>query len=342
MKIEICLYPSQDWDNFVSKYSDLIFHYSIWGKVISKAFNSNLLYFCLKNNSGEILLGMPSIVLDFKIVRILYAFIPYGGIIGEKEYIQDFFNLLENLVKENHVDQIRIVESPTTKYGDLDGYTKLTIPQHIIPIGRLNSEDLWNGYLPSVRKAIRRARKFGVEISPIKGREEIPEFYNLYLAMVKRNNTFAKYPVSLTFAIYDYLITSNQANILFAEYEGKKIAGICLIYSKKYVHEFQHGSLANYFNMRPNDLLIHQVIEDAILKGKDYFDFGSSPPGALSLMRFKEKWGAERFELNTYDKKLNLFSCFIWEKALKLANTKIGAGLINLARKMNYSKTFKF
>ena len=68
----------------------------------------------------------------------------------------------------------------------------------------------------------------------------------------------------------------------------------------------------------------------------------NSPPGDSPLIRFKEKWGAARFELNTYDMKLNPFNCFIWEKALKLANTKIGAGLINLARKMNYSKTLKF
>lgn len=342
MKIEISLYPSEDWDNFASKYSDLIFHYSIWGKVISKAFNSNLQYFCLKNESGEILLGMPSIVLDFKIIRILYAFILYGGIIGEKEYIPDFLNLLEKSLRSNHVDQVRIVESPVTKNGDLKGYSKITTPQHAIYLGKLNCEDLWNGYSQRVRRDIRRAGKLGVEIRAIKGREEIPEFYNLYLATIDRNNAIVKYPITLALAIYDHLITSSQANILFAEYEGKKIAGICLIYSKKYVHAFQNGSLPRYFKMRPNDLLIHHAIEGAILKGKDYFDFMNSPPGDLPLIRFKEKWGAERFELNTYDKKLDLFSCFIWEKALKLANTKIGAGLVNLARKMNHGKTFKF
>lgn len=275
-------------------------------------------------------------ILDFKLIRILYALIPYGGIIGEKKYIPEFLNLLEKQLRENHVDQIRVVESPTTKNGDLKGYSKLAIPQHVMSLGILNCEDLWNGYLSSVRRAIRKARKFGVEISPIKGREEIPEFYNLYLAMVRRNNTIAKYPITLALAIYDHLITSSQANILFAEYEGKKIAGICLIYSKKYVHYFQHGSLSIYFNIRPNDLLIHHAIEDAILNGKDYFDFMNSPPADLSLMRFKEKWGAERFELNTYDKKLNLFSCFLWENALKLASTRIGARLVNFIRKTNY------
>ena len=103
--------PGKDWDEFASRYTDLIFYQSIWSELLRKGLGGQPLYFYLKEG-GEIVAGLPGVLLTFSFFKILYASIPYGGLIGKKDFFPLFMELIEKEFERKGIDQVRITESP--------------------------------------------------------------------------------------------------------------------------------------------------------------------------------------------------------------------------------------
>ena len=111
MDLKVFETPGEEWDDFASRYTDLIFYRSVWSEVLQKGLGGQPLYFYVKEGS-EIVAGLPGILLNFKIFKIVYASIPYGNLIGEKIYFHPFMELIEKEFRTRRIDQIRITESP--------------------------------------------------------------------------------------------------------------------------------------------------------------------------------------------------------------------------------------
>ena len=111
MELKVFESPGQEWDEFASRYTDLIFYQSVWSQVLKEGLGGQPLYFYLREG-GEIVAGLPGVLLNFRILKILYASIPYGNLIGQKSYYPSFLELLEKEVGRRGIDQIRLTESP--------------------------------------------------------------------------------------------------------------------------------------------------------------------------------------------------------------------------------------
>ena len=111
MELKVLESPGAEWDRFASRYTDLIFYKSVWSEVLRKGLGGQPLYFCLREGGG-IVAGLPGVLLDFKIFRVLYASIPYGNMIGEKSYFEPFAELLNREFPEMGIHQVRITDSP--------------------------------------------------------------------------------------------------------------------------------------------------------------------------------------------------------------------------------------
>src|SRR4030042_187864 len=109
MELEVFESPGQEWDEFASRYTDLIFYQSVWSQVLKKGLGGQPLYFCLKEGE-EIFAGLPGVLLNFKIFKILYASIPYGNLIGEKAYFPVLVEFLEKEFEKRGIDQARLTE----------------------------------------------------------------------------------------------------------------------------------------------------------------------------------------------------------------------------------------
>ena len=64
------------------------------------------------------------------------------------------------------------------------------------------------------------------------------------------------------------------------------------------------GTELRYRNLSPSDLLMADAIDTARKAGCSCFNFMSSPPKQVSLVRYKEKWGAETRQQKTFTAKL--------------------------------------
>ena len=94
MELKVFESPGKEWDEFASRYTDLIFYQSVWSDVLKQGLGGQPLYFYLKEGS-EIVAGLPGVLLNFRIFKILYASIPYGNLIGQRSYYPTFLEVLE-------------------------------------------------------------------------------------------------------------------------------------------------------------------------------------------------------------------------------------------------------
>ncbi|MGB9629906.1 MAG: lipid II:glycine glycyltransferase FemX, partial [Thermodesulfobacteriota bacterium] len=290
MELKLFESPGQLWDEFATRYTDLIFYQSIWSRVLKEGLGGQPLYFYLDEN-GEIITGLPAILLNFKVFKILYASIPFGNLIGEKESFHPFMELLEREFKRLRIDQVRVVESPFLEPYPLNSYQSILSKWTILDLKRFNRNEIWGSYKEKVRRAIRKAKRNGLVVRTLTSPTEVDIFYYLYLSSMERKRAFAKYPRRWFQIIYEFLIKEGKADILFALKSDQFTAGVVVIYSPDSLHYFHNGSDRAFLEYRPNDLIVDYMIQKGVEEEKAVLDFMGSDPDDTSLIRFKEKWG---------------------------------------------------
>lgn len=331
MELKVFESPGKEWDDFASRYTDLIFYKSIWSEVLRKGLGGQPLYFYLKEGR-EIVAGLPGVLLNFKIFKVLYASIPYGNLFGEKSFFLPFMGLLDNEFKRRGVHQVRMTESPFFESYSPESYRTLSAKCTLLDLKGLDREKLWQGYKKNIRRDVRKAQKSGVAIRQGASTEDIRIFSRLYLSSMERNRAMAKYPLQWFEALYEMMIKGGLGTIALAEVDNKAIAGAVLIHSPTSTHYFHNGSQYEFLKFCPNELLIHNALEKAIEKKNSYFDFMGSDSLDLSLLHFKEKWGSQSVDIQTYVKDYHPMKCKIWEWGKKTANSRLGSMLLRRIR----------
>jgi serine/alanine adding enzyme len=333
MELKVFEAPEKEWDVFASRYTDLIFYQSIWSQVLKEGLGGQPLYFYLREGE-EIVAGLPGVLLDFKVFKILYASIPYGHLIGEKSYYPDFLELLEKEFRKRKIDQVRLTESPFSESYPPESFKPISAKGTLLDLKGFDKEKIWEGYRSEVRRAIRKSQKCGLSVKRATAINEVEIFYRLYLSSMERNRAIAKYPLQWFYSLYKILIQRGGADILLAVKGGDEYAaGVVLVYSTTSNHYLHNGSMGTYLESRPNDLIVHYIIQEGVRDGKTTLDFMGSDPGDLSLIRFKEKWGSQSRDIHTYVKDYHPFRCKILELGKRMGSSQIGHRLIKLIRK---------
>src|SRR4030042_6930936 len=331
MELTIFESPDREWDEFASRYTDLIFYQSVWSQVLKEGLGGQPLYFYLRDG-GTIIAGLPGVLLNFKILKILYASIPYGNLIGEREYFGPFMEILEDEFRKRKIDQVRITESPFSKSQLPGSFKSIPAKCTLLDLRGLNQEKIWEGYKKNIRRDVRKAQKSGMTIRRGDSRKDADIFYKLYLASMERNRAMAKYPLRWFETLYEILTKKELSDIYVAELNDVAIAGVVLIYSVSSTHYFHNGSQYEFLKFCPNELLIHNALGEAIEKKNAWFDFMGSDPLDLPLLHFKEKWGSQSMDLHTYVKDYRPMKCKIWELGKRAMNSSVGSWLFRKIR----------
>ena len=122
------------------------------------------LYFYLKDG-GEIVAGLPGVLLSFKIFKVLYASIPYGHLIGRKSYYSVFLQLLEKEFGTKGIDQVRLTESPFSDSYSPESFKPISAKCTLLDLRGYDKEKIWEGYKKNIRRDIRKAQKSGVTVA---------------------------------------------------------------------------------------------------------------------------------------------------------------------------------
>lgn len=298
-----------------------------WNEILQRGFRVNAWYYCLREK-GQIVLSLPGVLFDFKLVKVFYANMPYGEFIGDMRYVPSFLGLLEEFLKKENVHLIRIAQLGDESAVWMRGYHPRKGYQHVLNLNGIGEDVLWKTYKPSIRRNIKKAESSGVTIKEIKTKDEMAELYRLYVETMARNHATPTWTKGVLYAIYDLLVKPGQASIFFAEWEMKIVAGLILINSKDVASYFLGASRTGFHFLRPNDLLFHQAILKSLSGGRKKFDFMTCVEWDDDLIRFKEKWGARRYPFMIYEKELDTFRAKIWANLWKIANSKVGSRIM--------------
>ncbi len=160
MELGIFESPGREWDEFASRYTDLIFYQSLWSRVLKEGLGGQPLYFYLKEGR-EIVAGLPGVLLNFKVVKILYASIPYGHLIGERSYYSTFLELLENEFRRRGIDQVRLTESPFSESYSPDSFKPIFAKCTLLDLRGYDKEKIWRGHKKNIVGMLEKPRKAG-------------------------------------------------------------------------------------------------------------------------------------------------------------------------------------
>lgn len=151
-------------------------------------------------------------------------------------------------------------------------------------------KSIYTNQSSAVRKA-RKAEKSGVVVSIEDSLEGWREYYEVYQETIKRwgDNTISVYAWSLFQEIFQR--KSPHIKLWVARYQGKIVSGALCFYAKKHSVYWHGSSLEDYFQFRPVNLLMYEIMKDAHSKEYTWFDFNPSA-GLKGVAAFKESLGA--------------------------------------------------
>jgi lipid II:glycine glycyltransferase (peptidoglycan interpeptide bridge formation enzyme) len=166
-----------------------------------------------------------------------------------------------------------------------------------LDIKNKTEDEVFAGFHQKTRYNIRLATKKGVEIKE-GTREDLKDFHNIMVETGKRDDFIIR---SLAYfeKMYDELVPTGHMKLLMAYHENKPIAGIIPIMYGNKVWYLYGASSNSHRNLMPNYLLQWTMIQEAIQRKADIYDF-RGVSGVVDenhpqygLYRFKKGFGAE-------------------------------------------------
>lgn len=222
---------------------------------------------------GRFLVGLP--------------YLNYGGVIAEDEVVAgrliDRAIALADELDVRHLElrHKRAIDHPrlTTRSGH-KVHMILTLPA--------TPDELWKQLRSNVRNHIRRGQKNGLIV--IWGAEELlPEFYAVFSHNMRDLGTPVYSGSLFRSALRQF---PDQVELCVVRLEGRPVAAGMLVHGWKTTEIPSASSLRKYNSTNANSVMYWNLLERAIQKGQETFDFGRSTPGT-SVCSFKEQWGAK-------------------------------------------------
>ncbi len=158
----------------------------------------------------------------------------------------------------------------------------------------------------NTRNNIRKAQKSGVVITKSHGPEDMEKFYKLNVHTRKKHG-LPPQPLSFFRKLHEYIIAQRQGSIITAHVNGECVSGvICLEFGRNVIVKYA-ATGGTSLEVRPNNLLIWELIQRYHDEGFHAIDFGRTDPPNDGLRRFKNSWNVDEtvFSYYKYDLEKN-------------------------------------
>jgi lipid II:glycine glycyltransferase (peptidoglycan interpeptide bridge formation enzyme) len=168
---------------------------------------------------------------------------------------------------------------------DLDFLTGVNDATWVIDLEK-GAKAVEQGMSKTTRRDIREAGSLGIRIRE-GGRDDINIFFALMLSTCRRQRTAPNPTEKRTiFALWDAAPSTHCIRITLAEYQGKPLAGLACILFGQTASIWKKGWNASDRELRPNELLMHEMLMWASLKSYRFADFCAfDKEMALTMLR---------------------------------------------------------
>jgi len=180
--------------------------------------------------------------------------------------------------------------------GDLDAFPERLPPSeaftHVVPLSA-EYEEVAAGFNPSTRRLVRQADDSGLAIEVADTPERLALFHDMAVETIRRRGGTPK-PRSLYERILADLVPKGLGRYHLVRHGEEVVAGSLHFFHEGVATNWLPVSRESAWPLRPNNFLVASLLETLCASGYHEYNFGSSPPDAAGLIRYKEGWGARR------------------------------------------------
>ena len=144
----------------------------------------------------------------------------------------------------------------------------------------LAPDALWMDYEHKVRKNVKRAQREGVYVEVDASASRLDDFLSIYNGTMDRRGASSAYYFDRDFFLRLIRGLEGQFEFFHAFHEGAVV-------SESHIYSFLGGTRAEAFDLRPNDLLKHEIILWGQRSGKRAFVLGGGYGGPDGIFRYK-------------------------------------------------------
>lgn len=217
----------------------------------------------------------------------------YGGVLFEgdtsDENIGAFWEAYVIKMHEEHIVDNFVRYHPVLNNAEL-----MKTISNVIDLGKtiafdLTSPDLiWENIISKNRNMIRKAEKNGIEILHNKDLELFKDFRRIYNATMDKDNAEKYYYFGEAFYESIHRDLNDNYELFYAVLNGEIIAMSIMLYGNKQMHYHLSGSLIEYRNLAPSNLLLYKAALWGCEHGFKTFHLGGGVgSGEDNLYRFK-------------------------------------------------------
>jgi len=285
--------PTTDplWQDLVSRERSDVFHAPAWLRVLKETYDFELRALVAVDEEGVPSSGMAYCKIeDMMDPRI--ASLPFSDFCDPLVRDREEWNcLIDTLLDGEHRFNMRCLHNQVPLQDE-----RLTLVDrakwHAIDLQR-SEDDLWMGLSGSARRAIKKARREGVEVRIAREKEEIRDFFDLHLGVRKYKYELLAQPYRFFEQIWDHFLGAGKGALMIALFEGRPIGAVLFLeWQNKLYYKF-NASDFNYIDARPNDLIVWEGMKYGRAKGHEYLDFGLSDWDQEGLLRYKRKFATD-------------------------------------------------
>ncbi|MDN3667139.1 GNAT family N-acetyltransferase [Algibacter miyuki] len=292
----------EDFNCYLSKvnvFKEVYPFYKVLGDDIYASNGRALRYFTFEVND-KVLIVMPFVIreIDYKLNdKVYYDVIsPYGysGPLYDQDlsrgYLLEFWKEVDAWYKANDIVSEFIRFSLNFNHQFYSGKLVGTL-SNVNGVIISDEKQQWDSYKSKVRnnyrKSVSNDLRFEMYHDDVNS-EHIVEFYKVYIETMKRIGASSEYFYSLEY--FQNIVKLNQENHALAfVYKDDVLISVELIFVLgSYLYSYLGGTLADYFNYRPNDFLKISVINWAREKGFTNYVLGGGRVDGDNLYQYKK------------------------------------------------------
>lgn len=245
----------------------------------------------------------------------------YGGWIVEGEKTEELFRAYEIWVQKHGIISEFVRFHPMVKnYKQSKSFYEIIQLGEVVHMDLNSPEDIWNNITSKNRNMIRKAVKNDVKVYNGRFPEIYEKFRLIYNATMDKDNAEDYYYFSPEF--YQSVLEDlpQNAQMFWAEKNGKVIAASIIVGANKYLDYHLSGSLSEYSSLAPTNLLLYKVALWGCANGfRSLYLGGGVGSGEDSLFKFKRAFYKGR--LNHFYIGRKIWNSEVYEKLVEMTGT---------------------
>ena len=296
----------RDWNESVLDAGNAsVFHSREWAQVLGETYGYEPLYIC-RREQGRIHLLIPLMEVASRLTGRRGVSLPFTDfcdpLFRDREEVS---KAVEEVLRLGRSRGWRRAEFRSGAAFGGEAQPSSSFYGHHLDL-RATEEDLFGRLKGTVRTALRKAEKSGVEVQVSTSAEATGQFYRLN-CLTRRRHGLPPQPRRFFEKLHERILKSGKGIVAIAVRDGQTIAGaVFLHFGKKAI--FKYGaSDPRHRTLRPNNLVMWCGIRWYREQGLQMLSLGRTRRENQGLLQFKRGWGGEETELRcfTYDLRRN-------------------------------------